>query len=254
LPELAGRRAELDSFDIVEGLVIQGGIHVEVLNGISLHGGLVASWPRAKITAKTVVNALTRHWQRFGLPDYAQFDNDTVFQGSRHADTLGRVSRFCLSLKVVPVFTPPRETGFQAAIENFNGRWQAKVWNRFHFQSRQTLLAQSDRFITASRRRARTRIANAPHRRPFPETWELDLQSPPQGMVIFLRRTNGQGAANLLGHTFAVDRNWPGRLVRAEVDLDHEYIRFYPLRRREPTYQPLLRKVAYKFPKRRFHE
>ena len=41
LPEVAARRAELDSFDIVEGLVIKGGPQVEVLNGVSLHGGLV---------------------------------------------------------------------------------------------------------------------------------------------------------------------------------------------------------------------
>ena len=44
--------AELDSFDIVEGLVIKDGPQVEVLNGVSLHGGLVVSWPTvAPVTA-----------------------------------------------------------------------------------------------------------------------------------------------------------------------------------------------------------
>ncbi|HSB81708.1 MAG TPA: hypothetical protein VLM91_23255, partial [Candidatus Methylomirabilis sp.] len=52
-------RRELNSFDIVEGLVIRGGPLVEVLNGVSLHGGLVASWPRGEsITAKFVVECL----------------------------------------------------------------------------------------------------------------------------------------------------------------------------------------------------
>ncbi len=60
LPRLAQRQLELDSFDIIEGLVIRGGYAVEVLTGISLHGGLVAAWPRAKINAKTVLNALLR--------------------------------------------------------------------------------------------------------------------------------------------------------------------------------------------------
>ncbi len=41
--------------------------------------------------------------------------------------------RLCLSLGVTAVFAPPRETGFQAAVESFNARWQAKVWQRFHF-------------------------------------------------------------------------------------------------------------------------
>jgi hypothetical protein len=53
---------------------------------------------------------------------YAQFDNDPLFEGPQiHPDTIGRVARACLGLGVVPVFVPPRETGFQAAIEGFNG-------------------------------------------------------------------------------------------------------------------------------------
>jgi hypothetical protein len=59
LPELAAAKAELDSFDIVEGLVIKDGPQVEVLNGVSEHGGLPASWPVATpVTAKFVVHAL----------------------------------------------------------------------------------------------------------------------------------------------------------------------------------------------------
>jgi hypothetical protein len=45
LPEVASKRRELDSFDVVEGLVIKGGPQIEVLNGISLHGGLATSFP-----------------------------------------------------------------------------------------------------------------------------------------------------------------------------------------------------------------
>jgi len=255
LPEVAAQKAELDSFDIVEGLVIQGGYPVEVLNAISLWGGLIESWPRARITAKTVVSAILRHWQSFGLPSYAQFDNDTVFQGAHHhRDSLGRVVRTSLALDVVPVFTPPRETGFQAMIENLNGRWQAKVWSRFPFQSRKQLQAQSAKFVTASRRRAASRIEAAPSRYCFPEDWELDLQAELHGSVIFLRRTDDSGRARLLGRTFPVDRHWPHRLVRAEVDLDEDVIRFHALRRREPTWQPLLQTADYHFPRKRFHE
>jgi len=255
LPGVVAHRAELDSFDIVEGLVIRGGINVEVLNGISLHGGLPASWPKGTITAKTVVEAMLQHWRRHGLPDYVQFDNDTVFQGAHHhPDTIGRVTRLCLSLKVIPIFTPPQETGFQAAIENFNGRWQAKVWSRFTHTSRRSLQSRSAKFITASRRRAAARIENAPARRPFPKDWKLNLQATPEGCIIFLRRTDANGQASLLGHVFPVDTTWPHRLVRAEVDLNRKRIRLYALRRRDPAYQPLLNEVHYEFPRRRFHE
>src|SRR5207249_90539 len=80
LHDVAGRRAELDSFDIVEGLVIKGGGAVEVLNATSLHGGLVASWPGPVVTAKSAAESLAAHWREVGLPASAQFDNDTIFR------------------------------------------------------------------------------------------------------------------------------------------------------------------------------
>src|SRR5262249_30050295 len=118
LPDLAGRKAELDCVDIVEGLVITGGPQVEVLNRVSLHGGLVASWPVAMpVTTDVTLQALVEHWREVGLPRYARFDNDPIFQGThRWPDALGRVIRLCLSLAVVPVFVPPAEMGLQAMI------------------------------------------------------------------------------------------------------------------------------------------
>jgi hypothetical protein len=259
LPDVAAGRAELDSFDIVEGLVIRGGkgrrpAGVEVLNGVSLHGGLVASWPGASVTAKGVVDSLVGHWRASGLPAYAQFDNDRIFAGA-HArpDTFGRVVRLCLSLGVTPVFAPPRETGFQAQVENYNGRWQAKVWARFEHDSLASVLDRSARFVAAARLRSAPRAEAAPPRRPFPRGWVMDLQAL-KGKVIFLRRTGPEGRVSLLGHTFDVDRDWPNRLVRAEVDLDHERVRFSALRRREPSWQPLLRTHRYRPPTWRFTE
>ena len=149
LPEVATAQAELDSFDIVEGLVIKDGPQVEVLNGVSLHGGLVVSWPRlSPVTAALTVQSLVEHWRLVGLPGYAQFDNDMIFQGThRYPDALGRVIRVCLSLGVVPVFVPPRETGFQAMIESYNGWWQAKVWSRFQHADLEDLQGRSQRYV-----------------------------------------------------------------------------------------------------------
>jgi hypothetical protein len=255
LPAVADGRAELDSIDGIEGLVIRGGTQVEVLTGISLHGGLVAAWPRTVITAAFVVEALVEHWRAFGLPGYAQFDNDPVFEGPQiHPDTIGRVARACLSLGVVPVFVPPRETGFQAAVEGFNGLWQAKVWARFPHPSLEGLQAQSARYVAAHRQRAAARIEAAPARRRFPPHWRLDLQAHPQGRLVFLRRSNAQGEVQLLGQTFAVDPLWQHRLVRAEVDLKAKRVRFHTLRRRAPDQQPLVHETCYVLPRRPFSE
>jgi hypothetical protein len=254
LPDVAAGRAELDSFDVIEGLVIQGGLAVEVFTGISLLGGLVAAWPGPPVTARSVVDTLTAHWRTVGRPTYAQFDNDTCFQGAhQHPDCISRVMRLCLSLEIVPVFTPVQEPAFQARLEHFNGLWQDKVWRRFHFTGYRDLRAHSAAYITARRQRAAPRI-EAIARRPFPASWSLDLQAPPRGRLVFLRRTTADGAAALLGRHFSVDPQWAHRLVRCDVDLDHHRIRFHALRRRDPTHQPLLREVAYHIPVRPFNE
>jgi hypothetical protein len=256
LPEVASKRRELDSFDVVEGLVIKGGPQIEVLNGISLHGGLPASFPvEASVTAKLVVESLIEHWRAFGLPGYAQFDNDTIFQGPHtHPDVVGRVSRLCLSLGVVPVFVVPHEFGFQSMIENFNGTWQAKVWARFQHGSLPDLQGHSQRYVTALRRHRADRIESAPQRRAFPNRWRLNLQAQPRGRIIYLRRTSAVGTVEVLGRSFEVDEHWLNRLVRVEVDLDGDKIRIYRLRRREPQDQPLLKELNHHIKKRKFTE
>jgi transposase len=255
LPGVAASRLELDSFDIIEDLTIQGGVHVEILNGVSLHGGLVESWPRSFIHAKTVVTCLTEHWRHVGLPGYAQFDNDTRFQGPHNRpNVIGRVARLCLQLGVVPVFAPPQESGFQAGVESFNGRWQLKVWRRFHFESLDAVQDRSARYVTAYRKRLKPRIEVAPARDSFPKKWTLDLQRKLSGRMVFLRRTTEQGAVTVLERKIPVDRHWAHRLVRAEVDLDAGRIQFFALRRRDPAHQPLLREVAHEVPCRPFEE
>lgn len=255
LPKLFAKAVEMDSFDAIEDLVIRGGHDVNVLTGISLHGGLCAAWPAERITAKLTVECLLEHWRNFGLPAYAKFDNDTVFQGAHQwPDSFGRVTRLCLSLGVIPVFAPPLSRGFQADIEAFNGRWQKAVWSRFKFRCLQDVAEQSQRYIAAHRERYAVRIEEAPSRRPFPSGWRLDLQRPLQGTVIYIRVTDHQGKVYVLGHTWEVSELWCHGLVRIEVDLTKHHIRFYSLRRKEPSKHVLLSSHKYQPRKKRFSE
>jgi transposase len=256
LPEVATAKAELDSFDIVEGLVIRDGPQVEVLNGVSLHGGLVVSWPTVSpVTAEMTVESLVEHWRLVGLPGYAQFDNDMIFQGThRYPDALGRIIRLCLSLDVVPVFVPPRETGFQAMIESYNGWWQAKVWSRFQHANLEDVQGHSQKYVQALRKQRAARMETAPDRRAFPAAWKLDLKRRPRGRLVYLRRSNGNSEVILLGRTWQLGQVWPNRLVRCEVDLDHDKLRFFTLRRKEPSSQPQVLEVDYRLPARGFQD
>ncbi len=253
LPGLAQGLVDVDAFDVVEDLGLDNFGLIQIFTSKTLWAPMAQAWPAPVASTTFILEVLQAYWRRYGLPQFAQFDHDVRFQGGHnHPDVIGRVMRFCLALKVVPVFAPPLEMGFQGVIENFNGLWQQKVWARFHHENLSALHQTSDRFTSAYRQHlARTR-AQHPARRPFPKKFVMDWQQPPSGLVIYLRRTDEQGRVKILGHSFAVDPLWPHRLVRCEVNLAKNQIRFYRLRRREPNDQPLIKSLPYHLPKRRF--
>jgi putative transposase len=253
LPTLREGRAELDSFDVIEDLPLEGFGLCQVFTGRALLGAAVGAWPTAQANTTEIVGFLQEHWGGQGLPCYAQFDNDTRFQGGHnHPDVVGRVMRLCLALGVTPVFAPPLQQGFQGMIEHFNGLWQQKVWQRFHHASLEALGTASHRFTEAYQQRLARQRPEAPPRRPFPAGFTLDWQRPLRGQLIYLRVTDPHGKVKLLGHEFLVDPAWQHRLVRCEVDLDHHQIRCYRLRRKAPTDQPLLATHEHRLPKRPF--
>jgi transposase len=249
LPAVAAGKAELDAFDAIIDLPVFAHGDMDVLTGISLHGGDPDAWPGRSVTAVGTCAALEERWRRIGRPAYAQFDNDTRFLGSHgYPDILGRVPLLALRLGVTPVFAPVREMGFQADIEAFNGRWQRRVYARAFGFPPEELASLSGRYLTAVRARRILRIEAAPPRRPWPGTREPRAG---RGRVVFLRRTTIGGEVEILGRLYLVDRSRVHRLVRAELDLDDLVIRCFALHRREPGFQPLLAELPYVLPTNR---
>lgn len=253
LPLVAAGRTDIDCFDFIEDLKIADGPLVSVLTARSVHAVLSDAWVMQQASAKATVSNLLERWRCDGLPAYAQFDNDTLFQGAHQfPDTVGRVSRLCLALGVTPVFVPPLEHGMQNTIESFNALWQAKVWQRFRVADLRELQARSARYIAAHRARHQSRSDAAPTRRRMPQRFALDLQAPLCGTLIYIRRTDENGLVHLLGHRWSISDQWLHRLVRCEVDFNHHVIRCFALRRADPSQQPLLAKLSYRRPTKRF--
>jgi hypothetical protein len=254
LPDAASGDAELDAFDVIEDLPLEAGPRLDVFTTRALWGSVCGAWISATMRARWLGECIEFHWRRHGCPAYAQFDNDSRFQGTHtHPDVLGQVIRFCLSLGVTPVFAPPREHGPQNLNESFNHLWQQKVWHRFDHPDTAAFQSASDRFVAAYQKRRAKRDDQSPKRRAFPKRWKLDLQARPKGTIVYLRRTDGHGAIKLLGRRWVADPLWVHRLVRAEVDLLRDQVRCYRLRRRAPKDQPLVNTFEYVFPKKHFH-
>ena len=70
-------------------------------------------------------------WKDLGIPEQAQFDNARELCGwGTAARTLSRVIRLCLRFGVGPVFIPKGEPQFNGGVENFNGWFQPRLFDR----------------------------------------------------------------------------------------------------------------------------
>lgn len=238
LPEVAAGIAELDSCDIVEGLCLRGRRQVEAFNVVALWGGSVDTTTAAVITSAQAISGLRARWERTGCPQFLQCDNDTVFTGA-HAQRpyLGRLVHWCLCLGVVPVFTPPAELGFQAAIEAYNRRWQDRVWRRWRHRHYDALRRRSDAFATAYTARVRLQRAEPLTRLP----WSEPTLHPRVHRIVLLRRLDASGSVVLCAQRLHVAAQWAHRLVRCDLDVQRQRVRIHALRRRDPRLQPILR-------------
>ena len=237
LPEVAAARTELDSCDFVEGLTFSRQRSFDMLTAISLWGHCATAYairPRKHLLGAR--RALTVRWQRWGLPAYAQFDNDSIFQGSHgHPSHLGRLVHYCLCLGVIPVFAPPREQGFQNHIESFNALWQAKAWHRRHHRDAAQLRLRSEAFLSAHHAKHALRLDAAPQRSPFPE---LVPHRPVAHLVILLRRADALGSIKIGRRSFRLPSGYAHRLVRCEWRLDLARLTVFALHRSAPAHQP----------------
>ena len=213
----------MDSFDFIEDLKVAGGPLVSALTATSLHGALADAWVVEHPSAKATLEALTDRWRREGLPTYAQFDNDTIFQGAHQfTDTVGRVSRLCLALQVSRCSPTAR-----ARLPERHRRLQRPLAKQSlaapplpHLAS---LVAVSERYITAYRAKTAARREAAPNRRRFPKG--SSSTSTPRARepcsTASQRRSRLRAAARSKP---SLSLNPADRLVRCEVDFTHQRI------------------------------
>jgi transposase InsO family protein len=80
-----------------------------------------------------VLDFLGECWKSLGLPAQMQFDNAREVVGwGPAARYLSRVLRLCLRFGIEPVLIPPARPQRQGSVENFNGWFQPRLFQRHY--------------------------------------------------------------------------------------------------------------------------
>lgn len=116
---------------------ITGGEVVQTFNTVDVYSNDTYSTTHSSKTIRQVCWHLLHTWQHLGVPDLAQFDNESAFSGGRHARVLSRVVRLCLYLGIEVLFTPLGEASYNWPVETFNNLWAQLFWSRHQFKRRQ---------------------------------------------------------------------------------------------------------------------
>jgi putative transposase len=176
-----------------------------------------------------VLGFLGECWKDLGLPEQVQLDNARELSGwgpaARH---LSRVIRLCLRFGVEPVFIPPGMPEHNGSVENFNGWFQPRLFQR-RFRRPGDLRRELARLQEAvNTQHVHPRLGGltpAQHRR------GLRLQKLPPGFVVptsrlplaagrvtFIRRVSPAGTVSVLSQSFRVGKRHKGLYLRLVVD------------------------------------
>jgi putative transposase len=176
-----------------------------------------------------VLGFLGECWKDLGIPEQVQLDNARELCGwgpaARH---LSRVIRFCLRYDVGPVFIPAKEPQFNGAVENFNGWFQPRLFDR-RFTRPGDLRRELARLQEAvNTQHAHPRLGGqtpAQHRRglrlrKLPTGFVVPTQRPKlaAGHVTFIRRVSPAGTVSVLSQSFRVGKRHRGLYLRLVID------------------------------------
>jgi putative transposase len=168
-------------------------------------------------------------WKDLGLPEQVQLDNARELCGwGPAARTLSRVIRLCLHFGVSPVFIPKGEPQFNGSVEDFNGWFQPRLFDR-RYKRPGDLRRELARLQEAvNTQHVHPRLGGktpAQHRRglrlrKLPANFVVPTgrQKLAAGQVTFIRRVSPAGTVSVLSQSYRVGKRHRGLYLRLVVD------------------------------------
>ncbi len=176
-----------------------------------------------------VLGFLGECWKDLGLPEQVQLDNARELSGwgpaARH---LSWVIRLCLRFGVAPVFIPKAEPQFNGAVENFNGWFQPRLFDRRYSRPGDLRRELARLQEAVNTQHVHPRLGGktpAQHRRglrlrklPASFVVPTERQKLATGRVIFIRRVSPAGTVSVLSQSYRVGKRHRGLYLRLVID------------------------------------
>jgi transposase InsO family protein len=187
---------------------------------------------------ESILDFLGECWKNLGLPEQVQFDNAREIVGwGPAARYLSRVLRLCLRFGIEPLLIPPGQPQHNGSVENFNGWFQPRLFQRPYSQvsalKRELLRLQETvnhqhvqariGGLTPAQHRRRTKLRKLPPNYIVP-TEPLSIAA---GYITFFRQVTAHGNVHLLSQTFYVGKRLKGEYVKVRLDTKRAHLTVY---------------------------
>ncbi|MGE5378940.1 MAG: integrase core domain-containing protein [Bacteroidota bacterium] len=203
-----------------------------------VHDGAVYQKLYRSRKMEVILDFLGECWKHLGLPEQMQFDNAREVVGwGPAAHYLSRVLRLCLRFGVEPLLIPPGQPQHNGSIENYNGWFQVRLFQR-HYAQVSALRRELQRLqetvntqhpqsqlggLTPAQHRRRIKIRKLPSNYVIP-TQPLQIAA---GSITFFRQVTAHGNVHLLSQTFFVGKRLKGEYVKVQIDTKRAQLTVY---------------------------
>lgn len=181
-------------------------------------------------TGASVRQHVLAAWQKIGLPQRLQLDNDAAFTGGEKTPRrFGEFVRLCLFCGIELIFLPPGEPQRNWLVEDINRLWSRSFWKRTRFRSAAEAQRKGPQFTDWYAHVYRPKAlggetpAQAQRRAPRQRLTRGQITALPQelpitaGRVHFIRRVSPEGEISFLGERWKVSKSLAHQYVWATV-------------------------------------
>ena len=227
--------------DLVGPCYLTGPIRFYSLHAIDVSTNRCGIEPIPSRAAQSVLGAVYAIWQRIGIPENLQVDNEMAFYGSpTHPRGLGPLIRLCLLHGVNLWFIPPSEPWWNGIVEKFNDLYQQKFLARVTMTSMPQLSEKSlsfecrhntdYRYSKLKGKAPLTALAESKKEIIFPDrntAPEHPLKKPEEGFYNLVRFIRSDCRLNIFSEIFLVPPEAQYEYVVATVDVKEQRIKLF---------------------------